>query len=114
MSFEQCQSINSLMSGFNKTWFFAGGWAFDIFIGKALLKFIVDIYVFSIDYENSSHLLAAIWCFYLSWLNYLCYFPVNLDNLIKTPNPAKKNPKQNKLAGLPQTISPIILPPIFS
>ncbi|MEY8192214.1 nucleotidyltransferase domain-containing protein [Peribacillus simplex] len=34
MPFEQCQSITSLMSGFNKTWFFAGGWAIDLFIGR--------------------------------------------------------------------------------
>ncbi|ETI70562.1 nucleotidyltransferase domain-containing protein [Neobacillus vireti] len=34
MSFEQCQRITSLMSGFDKTWFFAGGWAIDLFIGE--------------------------------------------------------------------------------
>jgi hypothetical protein len=34
MSFEQCQSITYLMEEFNKTWFFAGGWAIDLFIGK--------------------------------------------------------------------------------
>jgi hypothetical protein len=34
MSFEQCHSINSFMSGFYKTWFFADGWAIDLFIGK--------------------------------------------------------------------------------
>lgn len=34
MSFDKCQSIASLMSGFNHTWFFAGGWAIDLFIGK--------------------------------------------------------------------------------
>lgn len=34
MSFEQCQSITSLMAGFNKTWGIAGGWAIDLFIGK--------------------------------------------------------------------------------
>ena len=34
MSFEQCQKITNLMSGFNKTWFFAGGWAIDLFIGR--------------------------------------------------------------------------------
>ncbi len=34
MSFEQCQSITSLMESFNKTWFVAGGWAIDLFIGK--------------------------------------------------------------------------------
>jgi hypothetical protein len=35
----------------------------------------------------------------------LNYFLDILESLIKTPNPAKKKPKQNKLAGLPQTIS---------
>ena len=34
MSFEHCQRVTSLMSGFNKTWFFAGGWAIDLFIGR--------------------------------------------------------------------------------
>ncbi|USK56031.1 hypothetical protein LIS82_05865 [Cytobacillus solani] len=34
MSFEQCESMTSFMAGFNKTWFFAGGWAIDLFIGK--------------------------------------------------------------------------------
>ncbi|WP_088103167.1 nucleotidyltransferase domain-containing protein [Halalkalibacter urbisdiaboli] len=34
MSFEQCHSINSLMLGFDRKWFFAGGWAIDLFIGK--------------------------------------------------------------------------------
>ncbi|QQZ09954.1 nucleotidyltransferase domain-containing protein [Heyndrickxia vini] len=34
MSFERCQSITSLMAGFNKTWFIAGGCAIDLFIGK--------------------------------------------------------------------------------
>jgi hypothetical protein len=36
MSFEQCQSVTSLMAGFNKTWFIAGGWAIDLFIGKEI------------------------------------------------------------------------------
>lgn len=31
--------------------------------------------------------------------------------IIKTPKPPKKKPKQNKLAGLPQTISAIYFPP---
>ncbi|WP_050615371.1 nucleotidyltransferase domain-containing protein [Bacillus testis] len=34
MSFEQCRSIHSLMSGYDKPWFIAGGWAIDLFIGK--------------------------------------------------------------------------------
>ena len=34
MSFGQCQSIKSLMSGFDRPWFIAGGWAIDLFIGK--------------------------------------------------------------------------------
>ncbi|WP_102275539.1 nucleotidyltransferase domain-containing protein [Cytobacillus massiliigabonensis] len=33
MSFEQCKYINSVMSNFNKKWFFAGGWAIDLFLG---------------------------------------------------------------------------------
>src|SRR5699024_2947530 len=34
MSFEQCQHITTLMSRFNKPWFFAGGWAIDLYIVK--------------------------------------------------------------------------------
>ncbi len=34
MQFNQCKSIISLMEGFNNTWFIAGGWAIDLFIGK--------------------------------------------------------------------------------
>lgn len=34
MPFEQCQSVASLMSGFNNSWGIAGGWAIDLFIGK--------------------------------------------------------------------------------
>jgi len=34
MTFEQCKYINNVMSGFNKNWFFAGGWAIDLFLGK--------------------------------------------------------------------------------
>lgn len=38
MSFKQCQSVNSLMSNFDKTWFFVGGWAIDLFIGEETRK----------------------------------------------------------------------------
>ncbi|MGM7635027.1 nucleotidyltransferase domain-containing protein [Bacillus sp. Hm123] len=38
MSFEQCQRINSLMAGFDRTWFFVGGWAIDLFVGKETRK----------------------------------------------------------------------------
>ena len=41
------------------------------------------------------------------------YYLVVLAHFKKTPNPAKKNPKQNRLAGLPQTISPILQPPLL-
>lgn len=34
MSFVKCKEITSLMSGFDKPWFFVGGWAIDLFIGK--------------------------------------------------------------------------------
>jgi hypothetical protein len=34
MSFEKCQRLTALMTGFEKTWFIAGGWAIDLFIGK--------------------------------------------------------------------------------
>lgn len=38
MSFVQCQNVTSLMKGFNKTWFIAGGWAIDLFMGKETRK----------------------------------------------------------------------------
>lgn len=34
MSFEQFHSINALMSNFNNSWFIAGGWAIDLFMGR--------------------------------------------------------------------------------
>ncbi|MDP9726786.1 hypothetical protein P4574_19715 [Priestia megaterium] len=34
MSFEKCKYITSLLSDFDKPWFFAGGWAIDLFIGR--------------------------------------------------------------------------------
>lgn len=34
MSFDKCKEITSLMSGFDKPWFFVGGWAIDLFLGK--------------------------------------------------------------------------------
>jgi len=34
MTFEQCMKVNELMTGFNKQWFIAGGWAIDLFIGS--------------------------------------------------------------------------------
>lgn len=34
MAFEKCNQIDELMAGFNKDWFFAGGWAIDLFLGK--------------------------------------------------------------------------------
>lgn len=43
MSFEQCQRITSFLSGFNKPWFFAGGWAIDLFIGRETRPHLVDL-----------------------------------------------------------------------
>ena len=34
MSFEPCKSTAVLMKEFDETWFIAGGWAIDLFIGK--------------------------------------------------------------------------------
>jgi len=34
MPFEKCIYITTVMSDFNKDWFFAGGWAIDLFLGK--------------------------------------------------------------------------------
>ncbi|MDM5197272.1 hypothetical protein QUF79_04410 [Fictibacillus enclensis] len=34
MAFEQCNRLRSLLSGFNKPWFIAGGWAIDLLVGE--------------------------------------------------------------------------------
>jgi hypothetical protein len=34
MRFEQCRSIHTIMSGFDYPWFFAGGWALDLYCGR--------------------------------------------------------------------------------
>ncbi|RBP90057.1 hypothetical protein DFO70_110163 [Cytobacillus firmus] len=34
MSFDQCRDIASLMTGFTKPWFVAGGGAIDLFVGR--------------------------------------------------------------------------------
>ncbi|MEI5909586.1 hypothetical protein WAK64_21415 [Bacillus spongiae] len=34
MPFEQCMYIKNVMSTFKQEWFFAGGWAIDLFLGK--------------------------------------------------------------------------------
>lgn len=34
MSFDTCFRIHSLMSGFRRPWYIAGGWAMDLYLGK--------------------------------------------------------------------------------
>ncbi|MGM0876923.1 MAG: nucleotidyltransferase domain-containing protein [Bacillota bacterium] len=34
MSFNPCIKVYKLMLGFDRVWFFTGGWAIDLFIGK--------------------------------------------------------------------------------
>ncbi|MFP4880253.1 nucleotidyltransferase domain-containing protein [Mammaliicoccus sciuri] len=34
MSFKKCQYVSNIMSDFKQPWFFAGGWAIDLFLGK--------------------------------------------------------------------------------
>ncbi|MEK4627540.1 hypothetical protein MKZ17_04870 [Solibacillus sp. FSL R7-0682] len=38
MSFIQCRNVTSIMTGFDKAWFIAGGWAIDLFIGEETRK----------------------------------------------------------------------------
>ncbi|MGM0867371.1 MAG: nucleotidyltransferase domain-containing protein [Bacillota bacterium] len=58
MSFEHCESITSLMGGFNKTWFVAGGWAIDLFIGKETREHKdIEIAVFRKDQLYLKHFL---------------------------------------------------------
>ncbi len=34
MSFKKCKYVSNIMSDFKQPWFFAGGWAIDLFLGK--------------------------------------------------------------------------------
>ncbi|WP_305752636.1 nucleotidyltransferase domain-containing protein [Mammaliicoccus sciuri] len=34
MTFKECENLNLLMKNFKKSWFIAGGWALDLYIGK--------------------------------------------------------------------------------
>ncbi|MDQ0176474.1 nucleotidyltransferase domain-containing protein [Bacillus chungangensis] len=38
MLFKECHRIAELMSAFTKPWFFAGGWAIDLFVGQETRK----------------------------------------------------------------------------
>lgn len=53
MSFEQCQNVTSLMAKFNKTWFIAGGWAIDLFMGEETRAHKdIEIAIFRKDQQN--------------------------------------------------------------
>ncbi|WP_228460182.1 nucleotidyltransferase domain-containing protein [Cytobacillus dafuensis] len=50
MSFEQCHSINALMSTFNKSWSIEGGWAIDLFMGRETREHKdIEIALFRVD-----------------------------------------------------------------
>lgn len=50
MSFEQCYRVTSSMAKYNKTWFIAGGWAIDLFMGKQTREHKdIEIAVFRTD-----------------------------------------------------------------
>lgn len=60
MSFEQCQKVASLMAKFNNTWFIAGGWAIDLFMGKETREHKdIEIAIFRKDQLNLKAYLKA-------------------------------------------------------
>ena len=93
MSFEQCQKITSLMSGFNKTWFFAGGWAIDLFIGRETRHHQdIEIALFRKDQLNLKEYLIE-WDFkkvvkgrFYTWENEFLELPVHEIHALKKSN----------------------------
>ena len=53
MSFDKCENVSTLMAKFNKTWFIAGGWAIDLFLGKETREHKdIEIAIFRKDQLN--------------------------------------------------------------
>jgi len=93
MSFEQCHSITSLMSGFNKTWFFAGGWAIDLFIGRETRQHQdIEIALFRKDQLNLKEYLKE-WDFkkvikgkFYAWENEFLELPIHEVHALNKSN----------------------------
>lgn len=93
MSFEQCQRITSLMSEFNETWFFAGGWAIDLFIGRETRQHQdIEIALFRKDQLNLKEYLKE-WDFkkvikgkFYTWENELLALPIHEIHALNKSN----------------------------
>ncbi|MDM5295134.1 hypothetical protein QUF81_18580 [Peribacillus simplex] len=93
MPLEQCHSITSLMPGFNKTWFFAGGWTIDLFIGSETREHQdIEIALFREDQLYLKEYLKA-WDFkkvtkgkFYTWENELLELPIYEIHALNKPN----------------------------
>lgn len=60
MLFEQCNRIQSLLSGFQYPWFIAGGWAIDLYIGRETREHSdIEIAIFREDQLRLKEFLAG-------------------------------------------------------
>lgn len=93
MPFEQCKYIKTVMSDFNKDWFFAGGWAIDIFLGKETRDHPdIEIGIFREDQIELKQVLDN-WEFkkvvkgeFISWNNEFLELPVHEIHAINNMN----------------------------
>ena len=84
MAFEQCKYINAVMSGFNKNWFFAGGWAVDLFLEKETRDhYDIEIGIFREDQMKLKQFLST-WDFkkvfkgkFISWDDEYLELPIH-------------------------------------
>ncbi|CDQ39930.1 MULTISPECIES: nucleotidyltransferase domain-containing protein [Virgibacillus] len=84
MPFEQCKHIKTVMSGFSKNWFFVGGWAIDLFLGKETrVHHDIEIGIFREDQIELKHFLSS-WEFkkvvhreFIPWYNEYLVLPVH-------------------------------------
>lgn len=84
MAFVKCKQIAELMAGFNKDWFFSGGWAIDLFLGKETRDhYDVEIGIYRKDQVELKRYLAT-WDFrkvvhgeFLTWSDEYIELPVH-------------------------------------
>lgn len=93
MPFEKCMHIKTVMSDFNKNWFFAGGWAIDLFLEKKTRDHHdIEIGIFREDQIELKHFLSN-WEFkkvlkgeFSSWNNEYLELPVHEIHAINNEN----------------------------
>ncbi|WP_121640385.1 nucleotidyltransferase domain-containing protein [Virgibacillus sp. Bac330] len=96
MPFEQCKYIKTVMSNFNKDWFFAGGWAIDIFLGKETRDHHdIEIGIFREDQTelkqvfDNWELKKVVKGEFISWNNEFLELPVHEIHAINNMNKQK-------------------------